>query len=117
MWAPSLPLAVGHSKVAAIAIRYLRIVESEATMANVNAQCKSCGSWHLVRLSTETCLHFPGLSGLKRGPIFVFPKVTVCLDCGFVQSSLSTEELRLIRGRARREEVRLYPCGEKEIEV
>jgi len=73
-------------------------------MANVNSQCKSCASSHLVRLSTEICLHFPGLSGLKRGPIFVFPKVTVCLDCGFVQSSLSSEELGLIRERARREQ-------------
>ena len=66
-------------------------------MATVHPQCQSCASWNLVRLSTEICLHFPGLSGLERGPIFVFPKLTICLDCGFLHSRLSAEELRPIK--------------------
>jgi len=70
-------------------------------MANSNSQCKSCASLSLVGLNAEICFHFPGLSGLKKEPIFAFPKFAVCLDCGFVQSSLSLEDLWRIREGAR----------------
>jgi hypothetical protein len=63
-------------------------------------QCKSCGSWRLLRLNGETCLHFPGVSGLSKAPIFSFGKITVCLDCGAMESIISHRELLLIRGHA-----------------
>jgi len=66
-----------------------------------NAQCKSCASLNLVELNAEICLHFRRLSGSKIDPTLAFPKVVVCLDCGFLQSSLSTEDLRRIKESAR----------------
>jgi len=66
-------------------------------MVSANAQCKSCGSLTLVQLNAEICFHFPGLSGLMISPIFAFPKVAVCLDCGFLQSNLTAEDLRRIK--------------------
>jgi hypothetical protein len=69
-------------------------------MASTNAPCRSCAFLNLVQLNTEICFHFPGLAGLKIDPIFAFPKLSVCLDCGFVQSNLSAEDLRRIRESA-----------------
>ena len=59
--------------------------------------CKSCTSSNLIELITETCLLFPGLTGLKTEPMFVFPKIIVCTDCGFVQSRLSDRQLEKVK--------------------
>jgi len=59
--------------------------------------CKSCKSINLIELNGEVCLHSRGMSGLKKKPFFVFPTFLVCLDCGFLQSQLSSEELGLVR--------------------
>jgi hypothetical protein len=56
-------------------------------------QCRSCSASSLVELNSEICIHFPGLKGVDVEPIFAFPKLTVCLDCGSVQSDLSAKEL------------------------
>jgi hypothetical protein len=63
-------------------------------------RCSSCGSLKLTEVNAEICIHFPGLRGLKTAPIFAFPKLAVCLDCGSVQSNFSTKELELIRNGA-----------------
>jgi hypothetical protein len=59
--------------------------------------CQSCCASNSIELPAEACLHFPGLSGLKTDPIFVFPKTLVCLVCGFTQSKLSETELEQVR--------------------
>jgi hypothetical protein len=59
--------------------------------------CKSCGSSRLLQLNGETCLHFPGLSGINKSPIFSFGKLTVCLDCGAMDSLIAPKELKLVR--------------------
>ena len=65
-------------------------------------QCRSCSTTRLVELDSEICLHFPGLTGLDVDPILGFPKLTVCLDCGSIQSYFSVNELdRLREGAAR----------------
>jgi hypothetical protein len=66
------------------------------------SQCRACGSANVHELVAEACLHFPGLKGLKTEPIFIFPETVVCLDCGFVESSLSGGELEQIRNGAAR---------------
>jgi hypothetical protein len=65
-------------------------------------QCRSCSAARLVELDSEICLHFPGLKGLDVDPILGFPKLTVCLGCGSIQSYFSADELgRLREGAAR----------------
>lgn len=59
--------------------------------------CNSCSSCNVVEVVAETCIHFPGLKGLKADPIFVFPKAVICLDCGLVRSNLSEKELEHVR--------------------
>jgi hypothetical protein len=59
--------------------------------------CKACNSSKLIELTAEICLHFPGPSGLKTDPIFLFPKIVVCSDCGLMQANLSAGDLEQIR--------------------
>ena len=60
-------------------------------------ECESCSSLNVARVNTEICLHFPGLRGLNKDPIFVLAKVAVCLDCGLLQGELSETDLERIR--------------------
>ena len=66
--------------------------------------CKSCGS-NRVELLSEIGLHFPELKYLHLPPIFVFPKLFVCLECGLTEFTMPDKELRLIakvvRGEAK----------------
>jgi hypothetical protein len=75
-------------------------------MISTLSVCRSCAASHLVELSAEICIHFPGLKGLDVEPILAFPKLNVCLCCGSIQSQLSTKELDCVKeGAARFEAV------------
>jgi hypothetical protein len=63
------------------------------TIVSADSHCKSCSSPNLINLNAEICLHFSGPRALHKAPIFVFPSIEACLDCGFLQSSLSTADL------------------------
>jgi len=64
------------------------------------SHCNACASLELIELGSETCLHFTGLKGLKKKPIYAFPKLTICLKCGSIQSNLSAEELEQVRAES-----------------
>jgi hypothetical protein len=71
-------------------------------MISTPSVCRSCAASHLLELSGEICIHFPGFKGLDVEPIFAFPELKVCLYCGSIQSELSTKELdRVKEGAAR----------------
>jgi len=38
-------------------------------------------------------LHFPGYEGLTKPTVWLFPKVVVCLDCGFAEFTVSLTDL------------------------
>ena len=59
--------------------------------------CGSCGSQNQTEFGAEICIHFPGLKNLDKPAVLVFPKLVVCLDCGFAQFTLPETELRLLR--------------------
>jgi hypothetical protein len=63
--------------------------------------CKSCGSDKQTQLGAEVNIHFPGPKGMDKPAVWAFPKLTVCLDCGFTAFTLPAEELRhLAKGAA-----------------
>ena len=64
---------------------------SEALMA-----CKECGSVNQKKMSAEMNLHFPGIEGLDKPTVWVFPQVVVCLNCGFAKFAVQKPELRRI---------------------
>jgi len=45
-------------------------------------QCSSCGNNTRKRFTAEIAIHSPGLEGIERPVVWVFPELTVCLDCG-----------------------------------
>jgi hypothetical protein len=61
--------------------------------------CKSCGSEKQRKFTAEIAIHFPGRKNLEMPPIWVFPEVVVCLECG---NSLfvipETELTRMLEG-------------------
>jgi|SRR5690348_9029188 hypothetical protein len=58
--------------------------------------CKACGSINEQKLNGEINLHFPGIEGLDKPTVWVFPQVIVCLDCGYAQFSVQQPELKRI---------------------
>lgn len=50
----------------------------------------------------EICVHFPGIENLDKPPLFIFPKLSVCLDCGATEFVVGKEELESLRsGKAK----------------
>jgi hypothetical protein len=56
--------------------------------------CRSCKSEALKTFYSEINIHFPGLAGLDKVTVLVFPKLVVCLDCGFTEFSIPKPDLQ-----------------------
>ena len=56
--------------------------------------CKSCQSETQRNLNGEIVIHFPGLKGLDKPIVWVFPQLLVCLDCGFTEFAIPETELQ-----------------------
>ena len=59
--------------------------------------CQVCGSGQGRAFNGEIAIHFPGLDGLNKPIVWVFPKLLVCLDCGFTQFNVPERELAVLR--------------------
>jgi len=59
--------------------------------------CKRCGSANETELGAEVNIHFPGTMPLDDPGFFLFPKLAICLDCGFMQFTLAERELCLAK--------------------
>ena len=63
--------------------------------------CKSCKSGHQSNFNGEIAIHFPGLKGLDKPIVWVFPKLLVCMNCGFTEFAIPETDLRrLVEGAA-----------------
>jgi hypothetical protein len=63
--------------------------------------CLSCASGNQAEFSAEMIIHFSGLKNLDKPGVWVFPKLLVCLDCGFSRFTTPESELALLaRGMA-----------------
>jgi hypothetical protein len=66
--------------------------------------CVLCASKNEVDFPAEMILHFPvsGLQDLNKNGVFIYPKVLVCLDCGFSRfTARETEVAALANGVGR----------------
>lgn len=59
--------------------------------------CPSCSSENQRKFNGELALHFPGLQGLDKPIVWAFPKILICLDCGFAVFALAEEPLKETR--------------------
>lgn len=58
--------------------------------------CKSCQSSDQRTFNGEIAIHFPGLDGLDKPIVWVFPKLVVCLQCGFSEFTVPERELQVL---------------------
>jgi hypothetical protein len=59
--------------------------------------CKGCNSEKVSVFNGETAIHFPGLEGLRKTIVWVFPKLVVCLHCGFTEFTVPERELQVLQ--------------------
>ena len=60
-----------------------------------------CASDNQNAFSGEVAIHFPGLKGLDKPIVWVFPQLAVCLKCGFTEFTVPERELSvLVKGTA-----------------
>jgi hypothetical protein len=57
----------------------------------------SCVSANQKEFPAEINIHLPSLKNAGKRGVLVFPKLLVCLDCGFAQFALPVTELRRLR--------------------
>ena len=58
--------------------------------------CKSCESNNQRTFNGEVAVHFPGIEGLDKPIVWVFPKVLVCLHCGLTEFTVPKRELTVL---------------------
>jgi hypothetical protein len=58
--------------------------------------CRSCGSKNLTKFAAETTVHILGLENVDKPTVLIFPKLLVCMDCGFTELKMADSELRLL---------------------
>src|ERR1700758_3270323 len=58
--------------------------------------CKRCTSDSQRTFSGEVAMHFTGLSGLEKPIVWAFPKLLVCLECGFAEFAVPERELSVL---------------------
>jgi predicted nucleic-acid-binding Zn-ribbon protein len=61
--------------------------------------CRSCPSNNQTQFGSEVVIHFSGLKNLAKPTVMVFPKIVVCLDCGYTEFTIPEAELRLLGER------------------
>ena len=59
--------------------------------------CRRCTSVELNDFNGELAIHFPGLEGLDKPIVWVFPKLKVCLGCGFGEFVVPDEPLEQLK--------------------
>jgi hypothetical protein len=55
--------------------------------------CPSCKSSNQAEFPSEMLVHFSGRENLDKPGVWLFPTVSICLDCGFLQSTVPAPEL------------------------
>jgi len=65
-------------------------------VVEVPMTCLSCQSVKQVELTAEMLIHFPRLKRLDKPGVFLFPRLMVCMDCGFSRFTVAKTELESI---------------------
>jgi hypothetical protein len=58
--------------------------------------CKGCQSDKQSLFNGEIAIHFPALEGLDKSIVWVFPKLVVCLHCGFTEFAVPERQLQVL---------------------
>jgi hypothetical protein len=58
--------------------------------------CRSCGSESQAEFASEISVHVLGLENVNEPTLMVFPKLLVCMNCGFTELTLAENELAFL---------------------
>jgi len=58
--------------------------------------CPACARVNQVEFASEMMIHLPGLKSVANPGVLIFPKLLVCLDCGFARFTINGTELGLL---------------------
>jgi len=84
-------------KLRVVALAAKKLVCVRCTMsAQSSSHCRSCQSVNQSTFNGEIAIHFPGIEGLNKPIVWVFPKVLVCLNCGFTEFAIPEKELDVL---------------------
>jgi hypothetical protein len=61
--------------------------------------CRSCQAENVTEFAAEINIHYPAQEGLDKPSVLVFPKLVVCLGCGFTYFMLAEAKLRQLEKR------------------
>jgi hypothetical protein len=64
---------------------------------NDSPRCTSCQSENQKTFTAEIAIHFRGIEGLNKPIVWVFPTISVCLNCGVAQFMVSEKEVEVLR--------------------
>jgi hypothetical protein len=73
---------------------FLHLASRIEVERNAVVSCARCNSGRDTQFDAEVNIHSVGLDDLNRPAVLVFPKIDVCLDCGFVEFNLAEDELK-----------------------
>jgi hypothetical protein len=68
-----------------------------------------CRSSNQAEFPTEMLMHFAGRKNLDKPGVWLFPKLLVCLGCGFLQSTVPAPELALLAAGTTTHYLRIEP--------
>jgi hypothetical protein len=60
--------------------------------------CALCTSSNQAEFTAEINIHLGGLKNIDHPGVLAFPRLLVCLDCGFTQFTAPEAELALLAG-------------------
>ena len=72
-------------------------IQFDVRCGPVNHSCVSCQSENQKKVTSEMAVHFPGIEGLKKPIVWMYPKILVCLDCGIAQFTVPEKELEVLQ--------------------
>ena len=58
--------------------------------------CRSCGLGNQRKFAAEMSVHVLGLENVDKPVVWVFPRLLVCMDCGFTELTIAENELHLL---------------------
>ena len=59
--------------------------------------CMLCTSDNQAEFTAEIMIHFSGRRNINNPGVFLFPKIAVCMDCGFSEFTIPESELQKLK--------------------
>jgi hypothetical protein len=58
--------------------------------------CPACRSSNVAEFTAETIIHFAASKNLDKPGVWLFPQLSICLDCGSSRFTVAESELALL---------------------